>query len=620
MRGLRKTLAAGMITSSFALAASAQVSIYRWNVPDFDQKRAALALDGGMFCVPTSAVNWMGYISNHGFPPMMGGPQNWQSIGQYSLVSSNIASMGSLMNTSPSDGTTGLNGINGLRGYLFTRAPFLFTASHWYGNVTPFDVQLQMASNGLVNLCYGYYDLVSSPGAAVYLRNGGHCVTLNGIEDAFSSSPVFRIRDPADDSALFTQSTFATKTTRAIPQTFDNSILPGGFITRTRLLDFGVGSTTRRYLDSMYVIRASFNCWAPVTTTPEIKVTKVVSLFGDPQPQEVTINLSPGAVANAIALHPDLTKAVVVECTQGATAPIYRKKLINLGTGSSTDIGLLLPALPGKTPITFDRFGRLIECDGSVLKLWELSGLTPALISVRTLASPASSVCFDDALSEVIVLTPSNRRLIRLSPDLVSSAIDEPLPTSVPAIGDGSVVPDPATGKYIIAISGSPSLHQLGLIPGTPRLALENSLLLPAVLSIQDIQPADGGGFFAMCDGRVKVIDRDPANARLRLSPVQIFNTLPPMRTMSLSRSRTNFEQALHTGPAWANIVNPNEGVTSVPDCIADYNLSNSVTVQDVFDFVSDWFTNNPHADVNGSASLTVQDVFDFLDAWFRGC
>lgn len=601
--------------------AEAQVNIYRWNVPDFDQRRDALPGDGDMHCVPTSATNWMAYIANQGYAPMMSGPRNWQDNANYSFVTQNIDLMGSLMNTDPADGTNGAEGLTGLNFFLLTHAPFLFTATRWHGAITSFDVFTQMASNGLVNICYGYYKQYENPfGGFFYSRDGGHCVTINGIQNMFASSnPVFRIRDPADESNYLSQGTFATVSCRVALETFDTSPLPGGEVSRTRMLDFGVGSTTRRYMDSMYVIRANFNCWAPVAVNPTIKITKAISLFGDPQPQETTLNLSAGAIANAIAMHPDQSKALVVECTQGGAAPIYRKKLINLADGSSTDLGLLLPAVVGKTPVCFDRFGHLIECDGSVLKVWDLTGRAPAQIGSRTLASPASSICFNDAMDEVIVLTPGNRRLIRCSMDL-STAIDEPLPTGVPAMGDGSVVPDPATGKYLLSIVGGSQVHQLGLIPGSPRFALENSLLLPAVQSIQDLQPGDGGVFFAMGDGSVRVLDRDPANGRLRVAPQQLYTNLPPMRCMSITRSRTNYDPALHDGPAWRDLPNTNEGVTSIPDCIADYNLNQSVTVQDVFDFLNDWFVNDPHADVNASASITVQDVFDFLNAWFQGC
>jgi hypothetical protein len=54
--------------------------------------------------------------------------------------------------------------------------------------------------------------------------------------------------------------------------------------------------------------------------------------------------------------------------------------------------------------------------------------------------------------------------------------------------------------------------------------------------------------------------------------------------------------------------------------CRADFNCSNTVTVQDIFDFLAGWFSNSPSADINGAGGITVQDIFDFLTLWFASC
>jgi hypothetical protein len=324
-------------------------------------------------------------------------------------------------------------------------------------------------------------------------------------------------------------------------------------------------------------------------------------------------------VVNAVAIHPYFTRAAYVECRPGPLANSYRLHLLNVADSSDHDFGLLSPAARGKTPVSFDRFGRLIACDGAVLKIMDLSGAVPEVVATRTLASPASSVCFDDALDEVVVLTPANGRLLRYAMDL-ATGYDEPVPTGVPAMSDGSVIPDPTMGgRYLLTMPGNPSVYELALLPGSARLALNSTLLLPAVQSIQDIQPGDGGAF-AMCDGRVRVVDRDPTNGRLRLSPTQVFDNLPAMRCMSISRSRTNFDPEQHDGPAWVNVPVVDEGVIPIPDCPADYNLNGVVSVQDIFDFLAGYFDNDPHADVNDSLAITVQDIFDYLAAYFAGC
>lgn len=55
--------------------------------------------------------------------------------------------------------------------------------------------------------------------------------------------------------------------------------------------------------------------------------------------------------------------------------------------------------------------------------------------------------------------------------------------------------------------------------------------------------------------------------------------------------------------------------------CSADFNCSDVLDAQDIFDFLAAWFNGDSAANVNGSPNgLEVQDIFDFLGAWFAGC
>ncbi len=59
---------------------------------------------------------------------------------------------------------------------------------------------------------------------------------------------------------------------------------------------------------------------------------------------------------------------------------------------------------------------------------------------------------------------------------------------------------------------------------------------------------------------------------------------------------------------------------TSTPTCPADFNNAGGITVQDIFDYLTAWFSNAPSADFNNAGGITVQDIFDYLTAWFSGC
>lgn len=62
-------------------------------------------------------------------------------------------------------------------------------------------------------------------------------------------------------------------------------------------------------------------------------------------------------------------------------------------------------------------------------------------------------------------------------------------------------------------------------------------------------------------------------------------------------------------------------GNNLVPCCHADFNKQSGITVQDVFDFLTAWFSSSPDANMtgNGNGPPTVQSIFDFLAAWFVG-
>jgi hypothetical protein len=54
--------------------------------------------------------------------------------------------------------------------------------------------------------------------------------------------------------------------------------------------------------------------------------------------------------------------------------------------------------------------------------------------------------------------------------------------------------------------------------------------------------------------------------------------------------------------------------------CRADHNADGTLAVNDIFQFLNDWFAGLPNADFDGMGGLQVADVFAFLNAWFAGC
>ncbi len=61
--------------------------------------------------------------------------------------------------------------------------------------------------------------------------------------------------------------------------------------------------------------------------------------------------------------------------------------------------------------------------------------------------------------------------------------------------------------------------------------------------------------------------------------------------------------------------------ILNTPCCFADYNKQGGISVQDIFDFLTDYFTGSVNANVAGDGTTppSVQDIFDYLTAYFAG-
>jgi blue copper oxidase len=62
----------------------------------------------------------------------------------------------------------------------------------------------------------------------------------------------------------------------------------------------------------------------------------------------------------------------------------------------------------------------------------------------------------------------------------------------------------------------------------------------------------------------------------------------------------------------------PAPALLAQPACPPDWNRDQQLAVQDIFDFLADWFGGS--ADFNRDGVTAVQDIFDLLNAWFEGC
>ena len=207
---------ADVVTSSYNSSSSYEFEVE--HMPDFDQIRDGLDNDtngdpGGMYCVPTSLTNLLGYIGNHGFPGAGPDSADWEAEEDYELVTTYISNMAGLSGTTGTGGTYHQPAYEAMAYFLNAREPGVFTVTENLATNTSGPTLRSIVDNdvngAITSLCYGIYDDLGGDlwGRKVLKRNGGHCVTMvRGYRSG--SNREIEYMDPDDSASETTQSTF----------------------------------------------------------------------------------------------------------------------------------------------------------------------------------------------------------------------------------------------------------------------------------------------------------------------------------------------------------------------------------------------------------------------------
>jgi len=108
--------------------------------------------------------------------------------------------------------------------------------------------------------------------------------------------------------------------------------------------------------------------------------------------------------------------------------------------------------------------------------------------------------------------------------------------------------------------------------------------------------------------------------------PVTFEPLLPPGRTYTNVLASVDdveistYQPGYFYGFSFWHIGIDNVKVEQIPAsiCQCDWNSTDGLTVQDIFDFLASYFNNN--GDFNSNDGTTIQDIFDFLNCYFSGC
>ena len=559
------TLLAGTVSRAEVCSAEKfyNGTTYRYSichVTDLDQRReelppftVGLPNGGKMYCAPTSAMNWMTYIANHGYPGIMPGPGYWgpespPNQPQYNTMTSALAQMGSFMGTDPTDGTGGGEGQFGIQLWLGSPANLAgdFIVSYYAasGSYSPVfsDMALTALDGDLVIPVIGWYkDAVEAPeeikqaiiASLGYLpsgfyRNGGHVLSMAKAKNDFQFQQV-GFRDPSSDNGSTSdQSPFVTDIYHVVEEShrFDGEW-------RTQSKVEGIG--THAFLDEYFAIFPKFGLAADQNF---IILLKPIFLQEEGLPpaqiMKAFVSATGGKVMD-VAIHPSRTKHPYLIEGQNA---IYE---IDALTGHST----LFATVRNPKKIVFGgREQRLhVLLPNSVISLG-LSGRTKARTNLE---EPLAEIAYDTRNNRLVGVSQQIDKLYFFDSDLNPAGA-----ISLPAFRWNAPVSmsiNPKSGVIWLHCDGSPKVVRVVFKPGsrTPEIT---ELMLQGARQPIGLTIDDQGHLFVSDGGRLAEYDRNGRSiVRSR------FGGLRAGQTIDILRSFTNFDPRTMSDVRFRNVL-----------------------------------------------------------------
>jgi hypothetical protein len=444
--------AIGALPSAPAMATPLSTHVFSYaDMPDIDQERIAgndasgvyhpgLPNGGQMYCGPTSAMDALAFIADHGAPSLSPGSHAWDAAGNYETMTSKLNEMGGDMSIDYKKGVTqggfeaGLTTWNSQYGYK----------GHTFGFVSEFPTAddspapnlgiatLAEAFGNPVVVRIGYYTPSTYTTASgvtenVLTRTGGHFVAMTGFDNSG-----LNFMDPADEAGAIAQSAYANRTQAVAPTTALFQTGNGAPITRTYLHmpNYAGGAA---YIEGYTVIQPSFQLTAKRNILQIIRSGVVAQ----------TLRLPVAATVSDAQLSPAGDSAYY---TLKNSKTIYK---INLSTGVPkplTHVGAPVTSLAvdvtGNT--VFAAAGRTVSAVSN----------TGTQLAKTTLPSTVAAVAFDPVRGQVDVVTPQNKTVSVLNSSLQSQGTVSLPATAVKSTSAVAATVNPTTGQLTIKATG----------------------------------------------------------------------------------------------------------------------------------------------------------------------
>ena len=577
-------------------------NVFSWEVshiPDLDQRRFMLPGNGGWYCVPAAAMDLITYMANHGPAWLAPGSGNYQSQALYGQAGTAILNLGAMMGTQTPGGTSADNLEVGLNQWLPST---LFATSH--DLITPtrtpgfYSVANNVFAGGLVMVGLGFYEDLGD----TIKRRGGHLVvTSAGLasEDGFGIA----FRDPWTTDSLAVQSTFQN----------DLYILSEDIVTLDGTPEprpmWRVNTYTANdgewqgYIDEVHAIYPMF---ALIDTedfgiTPALVRSDVVQAAGVPYVQEFPPVA--GREIVDLTLHADLTRVIaILEPTGGGPREIWSLSPSGGGQWTQLDIDAFEPSA-----LLVSRHHTLFVIDGlgTILRI-NIDADPPVTEMIMSSPVPGEALAYDDDNDLLLVYSASEGKLMELNHSLKGPATTQTLP-GIPFASEGCVTWDPETGDRWFCVEDQ--VFRLSEDGGTFE-----QIILDSTACAIDF--GDGGRLYTT-DGD-ELHEYEYIDGKWMYPPDPVFPGYPAGTMVHVSRSSSNFDPALHTGPAWDHLqLEPgDQGGTPIPDCVADIDGDGIVSFSDLIAVLAAWGSSDWLTDVDADLTVGFGDLLIVLAAW----
>lgn len=616
---MKSSITPAVISLVLSAPGFAQCNIHRFGVPDFDQKRWGLdENNGSMHCVPTSSLNWMGYLANHGFPNAMGySSSNWASSSNYNHVTNRVEVMGDLSDTNYllSTGTSLGDGVEGIVDYLDEYNVGLYAIVYGYKAhdswaPSPKMMYNQMKAGYLVNFCYGRYDLDGSE----WERDGGHCMTLVAVEDACGNNPKLKFHNPNTSDSIYSQSAFSTDSwiTSKFTANFEGDV-------RGQWQKVGsAGTTSRKFIDRVISIFPNFGFSLPPARANGIQLHRLSFLTNEPQQEQETILTPDNApVITAIPFARDPGAFVI---TRGVDrehpSKLYFYDLVErtwnpLETFATDPLGALQ-----------DRFGNLYINFGDSIQKYVVGDGSVRPISSLTPRYPIDAMTLNDATDDLHLLSSDAGHILTYPlGNLGGDPLDRRLPPGVELPGAPLLCYHPKLQRIYLTSGDARSIW--GIDPGAaaPDWVIGDAMAVPAGSEgILSIHFTDKGIIAIHSRNGYEEFDREPTAGRLVPTATPLFRGRQISGFLHMLRSQHDFDPRTETVRQWHSLDNPEVDAESQVECRGDFNFDGVVDFFDYLDFVQVFADGNMNADFDVDGTIDFFDYLEFLEAFNERC